>query len=92
MMPTTQNGKRACRLERYQQNPSNHNDRDQVLWARETEHPNQTLVLTKTAGRQAGWGHCYLRPSITNWPYRRGSSEFTQQDGRCRGVPRRTEN
>ena len=75
-MPTTQNGKRACRLERYQQKSF------QSQWARETEHPNQTLVLTKTAGRQAGWGHCYLRPSITNWPYRRGSSEFTQQDGR----------
>ena len=26
-------------------------DRDQVLWARETEHPTQTLVFTKTAGR-----------------------------------------
>ena len=30
----------------------NNNDRDQVLWARETEHPTQTLVFTKTAGRQ----------------------------------------
>ena len=29
----------------------NKNDRDQVLWARETEHPTQTLVFTKTAGR-----------------------------------------
>ena len=29
----------------------NKNDRDQVLWARETEHPKQTLVFTKTAGR-----------------------------------------
>ena len=30
----------------------NKNDLDQVLWARETaEHPTQTLVLTKTAGR-----------------------------------------
>jgi len=29
------------------------NDRDQqVLWARETEHPTQNLVFTKTAGRQ----------------------------------------
>ena len=33
--------------------------RDQVLWARETEHPTQTLVFIKTAGRQPGWGHCY---------------------------------
>ena len=29
----------------------NKNDRDQVLWARETEHPSQTLVFTTTAGR-----------------------------------------
>ena len=28
----------------------NKNHRDQVLWARETEHPTQTLVFTKTAG------------------------------------------
>ena len=28
----------------------NKNDRDQVLWAHETEHPIQTLVFTKTAG------------------------------------------
>ena len=27
------------------------NDRDQVLWASETEHPTQTLVFTNTAGR-----------------------------------------
>ena len=26
-------------------------NQDQVLWARETEHPTQTLVFTKTAGR-----------------------------------------
>ena len=26
-------------------------DRDQVLWARETEHPTQTLVFTKSAER-----------------------------------------
>ena len=31
-------------------NSLNKNDRDQVLWARETEHPTQTLVFTKTAG------------------------------------------
>ena len=30
----------------------NKNDRAQVLWARETEHATQTLVFTKTAGRQ----------------------------------------
>ena len=29
----------------------NKNDRDQVLWARETEHPTKTLVFTNTAGR-----------------------------------------
>ena len=43
----------------------NNNDRDQILWARETEHPTQTLVFTKTAGRQPGWGHCYLRSSAS---------------------------
>ena len=43
----------------------NNNDRDQILWARETEHPTQTLVFTKTAGRQPGWGHCYLRSSVS---------------------------
>ena len=26
-------------------------DRDQVLWARDTEHPTQPLVFTRTAGR-----------------------------------------
>ena len=26
------------------------NDRDQVLWERESEHPTQNLVFTKTAG------------------------------------------
>ena len=38
--------------------------RDQGLWARETEHRTQTLVSTKTAGRQPGWGHCYLRSYV----------------------------
>ena len=28
-----------------------------------TETMFQTLVFTKTAGRQPGWGHCYLRSS-----------------------------
>ena len=41
----------------------NNKDRDQVLWAHETEHPTQALTFTKTAGRQPGWGHCYLRSS-----------------------------
>ena len=41
----------------------NNNNRDQVLWACETEHPSQTLVFTKTAGRQPGLGHCYLKSS-----------------------------
>ena len=39
------------------------NDKDLVLWARETEHPNQTVLFTKAAGRQPGWSHCYLRSS-----------------------------
>ena len=30
----------------------NNNDHNQVFWARETEHPQQTIVLTKTAGQQ----------------------------------------
>ena len=34
------------------------NDRDQVLWARETGHPDRILVFNKTAGHQPGWGHC----------------------------------
>ena len=49
----------------FQRKSLNNNDRDQILWARETEHPTQTLVFTKTAGRQPGWGHCYLRSSIS---------------------------
>ena len=32
----------------------NNNDRDQALRARETEQSTQTLVFTKTAGRQPG--------------------------------------
>ena len=42
----------------------NNNDHNQVFWARETEHPQQTIVLTKTAGQQPGSGHCSLRSSI----------------------------
>ena len=30
----------------------NNNDHNQVFWARETEHPQLTIVLTKTAGQQ----------------------------------------
>ena len=30
----------------------NNNDHNQVFWARETEHPQQTIVLMKTAGQQ----------------------------------------
>ena len=41
----------------YNKKSLNNHDRDQLLWARETEHP------TQTAGRQPGWGHCYLRSS-----------------------------
>ena len=40
----------------------NRNDRDQVLWARATEHPTQTLVFTKIAGRHK------LLPFYTWWP------------------------
>ena len=47
----------------------NNNDHNQVFWARETEHPQQTIFLTKTAG------HCCLRSSppigllqlVTTW-------------------------
>ena len=28
------------------------NDHNQAFWAREIEHPQQTIVLTKTAGQQ----------------------------------------
>ena len=50
----------------------NENDRDQVLWARETEHCTQTFVFAKTAG-----SHnlveviSYLRSSrpLSNTPY-----------------------
>ena len=42
----------------------NNTDRDQVLWARETDHRTQTLVFTETAGHQPGHGgHSYLRSS-----------------------------
>ena len=37
-----------------------------VFWDRETEHPQQTIVLMKTTGQQPGSGHCCLRSSITN--------------------------
>ena len=30
----------------------NNNDHNQVFWARETQHLQQTIVLTKTAGQQ----------------------------------------
>ena len=37
----------------------NDNDHNQVFWARETEHPQQTIVLTKTAGQQPWfWSFC----------------------------------
>ena len=44
---------------------------DSCLWilslrARETEHPQQTVVLTKTAGQQPGSGHFCLRSSVHN--------------------------
>ena len=49
--------------DRFERKSFNNNDWDQVLWARETEQPTQTLVFTKTAERQPGLGHCYLRSS-----------------------------
>ena len=50
----------------------NNSDRDQVLWARETEHPSQTFVFTKTAGRQPGWRH--------GLPFEGGLSERTERE------------
>ena len=47
----------------FERKPFNNNDRNQVLWASETEHPTQALTFTKTAGCQPGWGHCYVRSS-----------------------------
>jgi len=49
--------------DRFGRKSFNNNDRDQVLRARETEHLTQAPTFTKTAGRQPGWGHCYLRSS-----------------------------
>ena len=37
-----------------------------VFWASKTEHPHQTIVLTKTTGQQTGSGHCCLRSSLQN--------------------------
>ena len=42
----------------------NNNDHNQVFWARGTEHPKQTIVLTKTTGQQPASGHCCLRSSF----------------------------
>ena len=42
----------------------NNNDHNQVFWARETEHPQQTVVLRTTAGQQPGSGQCCLRSSV----------------------------
>ena len=42
----------------------NKNDRDQVLWARETEYPTQTLVFTDTAGRPTLLRSLLLRSSV----------------------------
>ena len=39
----------------------NNNDHNQVFWARETKHPQQTIVLMKTAGQQPGSGHCAVQ-------------------------------
>ena len=42
----------------------NNNDHNLVFWARETEHPQQTIVWTKTDGHQPGSGLCCLRSSV----------------------------
>ena len=39
------------------------NGQNQLFWACK-KHPQQTIVLTKSAGQQPGSDHCYLRPSI----------------------------
>lgn len=35
------------------------NDLNQIFWACMNEHPQQTIILTKTACQQASSGHCY---------------------------------
>ena len=51
-----------CRLRyKIEKKTLNNNDHNLVFLARETEHPQQTIVLTKTAGHQPGSGHCCQR-------------------------------
>ena len=40
--------------------------RTSFFWACKNEHPQQTIVLTNTAGQQPGSGHCCLRSSECN--------------------------
>ena len=54
----------------------NNNDHNQVFWARETQHLQQTIVLTKTAGQQPGSGHCFLRSSLLLSPISSPESAF----------------
>ena len=81
----------------------NNNDRDQVLWARETVHPTQTLVFTKTAGQLDAnldvviviWGLPAVRGRITleGWciVLTDTASSFslycTHSAGRLQGIP-----
>jgi len=44
-----------------------------IFWARETEHPTQTLVFTETATRQPGWRHCYLRSFVLEYLFFKGN-------------------
>ena len=35
------------------------NDLNQIFWVYMNEHPQQTIILTKTAFQQPSSGHCY---------------------------------
>lgn len=45
----------------------NKNDKNQVFWAGESELPQQTMVLTKSADQQPGVGRCYIC-RVHCWP------------------------
>lgn len=42
-------------------------DKNQVFWAGESEHAQQTMVLTKSACQQPGLGRCYIC-RVHCWP------------------------
>ena len=54
--------KRCWLLEWANRKTLNNNDHNQAFWARETEHLQQTIVLTKTAGQQPGKPALYSVP------------------------------